>query len=358
MPDPFLLVEGGGGATVPIIILIVALAGFGLAYFVVGPGKRKGPKRHADIPLAMRPYHSDEELESTGMERAMAWGVALAVFASLFLPLYWLIEPSRINNRVEEFYEQDVAAGRAEYQNACASCHGVNLEGGSAPHPDPEVEAAWPAPALNNIVARFEGSEIVEDVPEYIRLTLVHGRPGTPMQAFGTASGGSLSDNQLEQLIAYILSVQTGEVEEVDAQAFVGRSGEELFSTNCARCHGADGEGYVGPQLTNVFERYGWNGDEDDGSIEPARAAVREVLNNGRMVPGQAPMPNFDQTLSEDAIEAIIDHLESFQETGGPRFGQIAPPDSDDTATDDDGDAEVEGAEDAATLGDDAEDDQ
>ncbi|MEX2505201.1 MAG: hypothetical protein WD378_10135, partial [Egicoccus sp.] len=86
MPGLFILAEGGGsGGNAPMVILVGALAAFAIAYFVVGPGKgRKGPRRLGDIPLSMRPYHSDEELETTGMERAMAWGVALAVFASLF----------------------------------------------------------------------------------------------------------------------------------------------------------------------------------------------------------------------------------------------------------------------------------
>jgi len=325
MIQPFLAVEAGGAA-VPITILIVALAGFALAYFVVGPGKRKGPKRYGDIPLAMRPYHSDEELETSGMERAMAWGVALAVFASLFLPLYWLIEPDRINRAVDGFYEQDVATGRAEYQNACASCHGVNLEGGSAPHPDPDIDAPWPAPALDNIVARYQDTEVVEDVREFIKLTLVHGRPGTPMQAFGVANDGPYSDNQLDQMIAYILSVQTGEIPE--AQAFVGELAEDedlgrvLYDNNCARCHAPDYSGGVGPQLLNVFERYGWS-EGDEGSLEQARAVVREVLYNGRNLPGNAPMPAFDQTLTDEDIETIIDHLEGIQEEDGPRAAQI-----------------------------------
>jgi mono/diheme cytochrome c family protein len=322
MPTPFLLVEGGGGATIPIIILLVALAGFAVAYVVVGPGRRSGPKRHADIPLAMRPYHSDEELETTGMERAMAWGVALAVFASLFLPLYWLIEPTRINNSVDDFYEADVAKGRENYQNACASCHGVNLEGGSAPHPDPDIDVPWPAPALDNIVARYQDSEIVDDVREHIMLTLRYGRAGTPMQAFSVAAGASYSDNQLDQIVAYILSVQTGEVPQPEAASFVGRSGEDLFDSNCARCHGVNAEGRVGPQLLNFFERYDWTGEDDD-SLQEARAVARQTILNGRYVPGQAPMPAFDQVLTDDAIEAIIDHLEAIQETGGPRFGQL-----------------------------------
>lgn len=321
MSDPFVLVtSGGSGSSVPVLILLVALAGFALAYFVVGPGQRRGPKRHADIPLAMRPYHSDEELESTGMERAMAWGVAFAVFSSLFLPLYWIIEPGRINGRVEDFYEQDVAAGRAQYQNACASCHGVNLDGGGAPHPDPTITAPWPVPALNNIVARYQDSAIVDDVREHILLTLTYGRTGTPMQAFSAANGGALSDLQIEQIAAYILSVQTGEIPQ--AESFVGRSGDDVFANNCARCHGANGEGYIGPQLLNVFERYGWV-PGDEASLEAAKDVVRQVLLNGRNVPGQAPMPSFAQTLSPSAIEAVIAHIESFQTTGGPRTAQI-----------------------------------
>jgi mono/diheme cytochrome c family protein len=159
MPTPLLAaVEGGTGAAVPLLILVIALVGFALVRFVLGPGRRRGPKRHGDIPLAMRPYHSDEELETKGMERAMAWGVVFAVFAALFLPLYWLIEPDRIDARREAFYQEDVRAGRQLFQDACAACHGVNLEGGSAPSTNPDVDAPWPAPALSNIVARFEDS--------------------------------------------------------------------------------------------------------------------------------------------------------------------------------------------------------
>ncbi|MEX0868241.1 MAG: c-type cytochrome [Nitriliruptoraceae bacterium] len=326
MPDPFVLVaSGGSGSSVPVIILLVALAGFALAYFVVGPGRRSGPRRRADIPLSMRPHHADDELETRGIERAMSWGVALAVFASLFLPLYWLIEPQRIENAVDDQYEHDVAVGRVEYQNACASCHGVNLEGGSAPHPDPDIDAAWPVPSLNNIVARYEGSEVVEDVREFMWLTVFHGRAGTPMQGFSTDAGGVYSDYQLNSIISYVLSVQTGEVEEIDAQAFVGRSGEDLFSSNCARCHGQDAQGYVGPTLLNVYERYGADLD-DPSTFADARDVVRQTILDGRVVPGKAPMPPFADTLPDEAIDEIIDHLESIQATGGPRFGQIGGP--------------------------------
>lgn len=320
----FLAVEGGGsGGSVPIIILVAGLAAFAIAYFVVGPGKRKGPKRHGDIPLSMRPYHSDEELETSAMERAMAWGVALAAFCALFLPLYWLIEPTRIDQRVDEFYAEDVEAGRELFADACASCHGADLGGGSAQNPDPDIDAPWPAPALNDIVARYEDSEIVDDVYEFIIMTLEEGRAGTPMPAFGVGAGGQYSDNQLAQMAAYILSVQTGEdAPEPDAQAFVGASGDELFSDHCVRCHGPNGEGVVGPQLLNLYERYGVDVDGDD-DLDSAREVIRQAIVQGRNVPGKAPMPSFAQVLSDDAIDAIIEHVEGFQETGGPRYGQL-----------------------------------
>jgi mono/diheme cytochrome c family protein len=300
-----------------------------VAYFVVGPGKRSGPKRHADIPLSMRPYHSDEELETTGMERAMSWGVALAVFASLFLPLYWLIEPTRINNAVDDFYERTSPPAGPSTRTPAPPATGSTSRAARRRTPTRRSRPHGRRRARQHRRS-LRRTEIVTDVREFILLTLIHGRAGTPMNAFSVANGGVYSDNQLEQIAAYILSVQTGEIPE--AQSFVGRSGEDVFEANCARCHGPNAEGYVGPQLINVFERYGWSG-EDDASLEQARAVVRDVLYNGRNLPGNAPMPAFDLELTDDAIEAVIEHIESFQELGGPRTAQIGgeptPPDED-----------------------------
>lgn len=107
-----------------------------------------------------------------------------------------------------------------------------------------------------------------------------------------------------------------------DSEAFVGASEEDVFAANCARCHGPQAQGYVGPQLVNVFERYGWDPDDPD-SLAAARAAIRQTIEQGRNVAGKAPMPPFEQVLTDEAITAVVDHLESIQETGGPRFGQL-----------------------------------
>lgn len=316
--------EGGGLSSVVVIAMIVALAAFAVAYVVVGPGQRKaGPRRRGDIPLAMRPYHSDEELETTGLERAMAWGVALSLFSAVFLSVYWVIEPARINDKQDEFYRQSVEQGQALYQANCATCHGADAGGGSAPNPY-DSDAPWPAPNLANVQARYAESEIVDDLEQFLITTIEQGRPGTPMPPWGADFLGPLNDIEVQSIVDYILAIQTGKLEEVDAQAFEGArgDGDVVYDNNCARCHGDNLQGQVGPQLQNVFERYGW-----DPGDEATRAAVEETLRgtivNGRYVPTGALMPSFANVLTDGAIDAVIQYIFEQQQTGGPRYGQV-----------------------------------
>ena len=319
--------EEGGGAglsSVVVIALLVALAAFAIAYVVVGPGKRKaGAKRMGDIPLAMRPYHSDEELETTGLERAMAWGVALSLFSAVFVAAYWVIEPERINNKMDEFYAESVEEGRGLYQANCATCHGADAGGGSAPNPY-DADAPWPAPDLSNIQARYAESDIVTDIENFITTTIKQGRPGTPMPAWGSAYQGPLNDIQVNAIVDYILAIQDGEITPPDAQAFEGALGDgrAVYQNNCARCHGDQLQGQVGPQLLNVFERYGWE-EGDQQAREAVEATIRGTIENGRYVPTGAIMPPFGNDLPDEAIDAVIQYIFEQQQTGGPAYGQI-----------------------------------
>ena len=58
----------------------------------------------------------------------------------------------------------------------------------------------WKAPALNTVLYRFSEGE-VKDI-------LTYGRPGTPMAAWGVEGGGPLSNQQLDNVIDYLWSVQ------------------------------------------------------------------------------------------------------------------------------------------------------
>lgn len=296
---------------IAVIILVVALIGFAVAYFLVGPGRRRGPTPAGDIPLAMRPYHADEELEGEGMERAMAWGAALVLFMALFLPVYWLMEPGRIEAQQAEFWEEDVNRGRTLYAEACAECHGADARGGFAPHPDPTVDAPWPAPALHNIILRYEEDENIVDPEEHLLQQIRQGRPGTPMPPWSAEFGGGMVDQQVESIARYLLSIQ--EDDEPDPEAHEGEDGEAIFAAECARCHGEAGQGDIAPELTEVFARYGAPpGERDDDAEE----AVRSIIEEGVVVPGGADMPRWEDQLTDDAIDRVVDYLWAIQRDG------------------------------------------
>jgi mono/diheme cytochrome c family protein len=230
----------------------------------------------------------------------------------------------------------------------CAGCHGDAGVGGSAPYTlqdaDGEFVATvtWQAPALNTVLLRFSEEEV--------RDILVYGRPGTPMPAWGADGGGPLTEQQIDELIAYIASVQltndeaTAEVEE-ELRAALGLDdtapidytdpavGEALFNLgldtgvgggaySCARCHtkGAsivagsqqpanadlsefagfpDGSGALGPSLRNpVIPRQFLTIDE---LIEFLHKGSEYNVLFGQRGMGSGKMPGFgDNPNTED----------------------------------------------------------
>ena len=69
--------------------------------------------------------------------------------------------------------------------------------------------------------------------------------------------------------------------------------GAAVFAANCARCHGSDGGGAIGPQLS-------------DGKVAhdfPNAADEVQVVTRGR-----AGMPAFGGTLSPTEIEQVVQY--------------------------------------------------
>jgi mono/diheme cytochrome c family protein len=115
----------------------------------------------------------------------------------------------------------------------CANCHGTDAGGGSAPSvytddngtpddPDDDVSqrVEWSAPPLNTVLLRFDEEEV--------RQIITYGRPGTPMQGFGVEGGGPKNTQSIDDLIAYLGSIQLSEAEarEQAMTALVGDEGE------------------------------------------------------------------------------------------------------------------------------------
>jgi mono/diheme cytochrome c family protein len=293
---------------------ILALGALVVLALLIGNANRRR-RRSEDVPPAMRPGYSDEELERQGgvLERYMQWGMVLTLGLAVFFPFYWLNEENRLQEETLSFFEEAVVRGDEAYQENCAQCHSPNLAGGQAVSPY-EGDAPWPAPALNNIAARYEDSRNVQDVRDFIILTLQRGRPGTPMPTWGAAYGGPLTDQAIEDITTYILANQVEEVTEATAAANL--SGEQLYQGNCAKCHGVDlasGGNRPGPSLIGVTERH-------------TREGILGILNNGLFIPTGTVMPGFGSVqyqyegarYDEEALNRIVDYLEDCQPSQVP----------------------------------------
>ncbi|HEY9558779.1 MAG TPA: cytochrome c [Acidimicrobiales bacterium] len=168
----------------------------------------------SEIELAAnrKPYYDDETMEGPRLERALSMGLVLLAVVAVGLPLYWLNEPGRQDGAVENFDSTFVKRGAALFAPTadggydCAGCHASEGVGGIAPFTltDDEGEfvatVTWQAPALDTVLLRYSEEEV--------RYILVYGRPGTPMPAWGEEGGGPLTTQQIDELIAYIKSIQ------------------------------------------------------------------------------------------------------------------------------------------------------
>jgi mono/diheme cytochrome c family protein len=149
-----------------------------------------------------------------------------------------LAPPDRV--RAERLGERDFATdGESLYGVFCAACHGPRGEGRKFP----TLTSVFPA------IGEPEFLAIADDV--FLRKTLMNGRPGRRMPAWGTKDGG-LRPEEVDAVIAFLhgLEPKAPTAEEVNAATPDRDKGTELFGTLCARCHGDHGEGSaVAPPL-------------------------------------------------------------------------------------------------------------
>ena len=197
------------------ILFILNIVAVVLLGYVVVRALRKSPE--TSEPANLTPFYGDEDLENRRLERGLGAALVFAAVVAVALPLYWLREPNRQDSSIEYFDEGAAARGEVLYANStsevfnaavslqCANCHGSNGEGGAAnsiftpPDGDP-IQVSWKAPALDTVFLRYSEDEV--------RDVLFYGRPGTPMQAWGVAGGGPKNDQSIDDLLAYLATIQ------------------------------------------------------------------------------------------------------------------------------------------------------
>jgi mono/diheme cytochrome c family protein len=324
--------------SVAIILALVVVVG--LVLYLLANMRRAKPELGSEIELApnRKPYLDDEQLEGPKLDRALTWGLVSLAIVAIGLPLYWLAEPGRQSGAIENFQETFEHRGEQLFATTeaggfnCAGCHGgMEATGGVAPYVlsenvfdengepvldeegEPEVELSsveWAAPALNTVLLRYSEEEVL-----YI---LKYGRPFSPMPAWGVEGGGPMNEQQLQNLVDYMESIQItpDEAKQQALDEYGDSDGEELFNGFCARCHtlgysygqpAESGGGAFGPNLTGgaTVRQFPLEQDHIDfitnGAEDGAQYGVQGQSRAGMM-------PGFGTMLTEEQIAAIVEY--------------------------------------------------
>jgi mono/diheme cytochrome c family protein len=196
--------------TVLILAVVSAIFLFFALIMVVTSAREKARRAGPSAPPSRRPGPTDEALEGPLLERYQVAGVALTVFLAVLLPFLYLREPVRQKAAASKEMSESVRLGQATFEEFCARCHGPDAQGGVVKrYVTPGVKGAKPAdvqaPNLHEIFSRHPD----EDVATVAWTTIQKGRPPTPMPTWGVRYGGPMNDQQITDLVNYLLSIQS-----------------------------------------------------------------------------------------------------------------------------------------------------
>jgi cytochrome c oxidase cbb3-type subunit 3 len=175
--------------------------------------------------------------------------------------------------------------GAAIYARMCVVCHGTAGEGYKADN----------APAL----AQSDFLASVSDA--YLKDAISGGRLGTTMSAWGVEHGGPLVAPDIDSVVAFIRSWDTGSPAKLDESPVTGdvTRGERTYAQSCAQCHGP--RGMTGPAI-HIGDTAMLAGVTD--------GFLRYAIRKGR---SGTSMPGFSSSLGDGAIEDVLAMLRSWQ---------------------------------------------
>jgi menaquinol-cytochrome c reductase cytochrome b/c subunit len=192
--------------------------------------------------------------------------------------------------------------GATLFAQNCSACHGQFGEGG--PNPTRAGDIIPPISTAEFLKTRDDTT---------IRNIISQGQPDLGMSPFGDANGGPLNDDQLDALVEYIRSweanppveeppqfatptpLPTPEVSAPTPEPIPSLTGGQLYAIACASCHGAQGEGDVGPALnTQEFQ------DKYDDQ------ALFDTISNGHTA---TPMVAWGDSLTDEQINLLVQYI-------------------------------------------------
>ncbi|HYU57888.1 MAG TPA: c-type cytochrome [Actinomycetota bacterium] len=192
-----------GGVVLGLVAGAVAAAAILAGAVIVA---RRRPET-LDIPPAMGPGPADEALERRNLEKLMGWGALSFIVMAIWVPVLWLREPGQ--NVTDENGQTRTAIDRGEQttQNfqegvnefgfSCVRCHGTGLQGGTNYFQGGFVTV----PRLTDVCGRL--------TIDQVKTTIMEGRANTDMPSWSVRFAGPLDDQQINDILQYLISVQT-----------------------------------------------------------------------------------------------------------------------------------------------------
>jgi mono/diheme cytochrome c family protein len=237
------------------VVVVVAIVGFiGFRVLRLRFNKEQSPEN-------LTPFYNDEVLEGAHLERVLGVALVALVVVVIGLLAYFIWEPFRESSASTGFHERSVERGAVLFANSqskvydstvsllCANCHGADAGGGVAnftvqsedPRCDPTAkltdqtpvyclpkQVSWAAPNLQFAPLRYSRAQLTQ--------IITFGRPGTPMPAWGVASGkGALQQQSIQDLVNYLESIST-----TSAKAQAADAKETQTCTDRAACFGRE----------------------------------------------------------------------------------------------------------------------
>ena len=92
--------------------------------------------------------------------------------------------------------------------------------------------------------------------------------------------------------VAFVVLLFANQPDDGTASVDGKADGKAIYAANCATCHGATGEGGVGPRLAGVVSTAFPDEDDEISLVES----------------GPAIMPAFSEILSDDEIKAVVEY--------------------------------------------------
>jgi ubiquinol-cytochrome c reductase cytochrome c subunit len=225
----------------------------------------------------------------TTRRRRLIHAGIVAVALGLIGGLYAALAPS---HSAAANTNPTIAEGRALFLKGCASCHGLNAEGGVT------------APSLIGV-----GAAAVDFQVGTGRMPLEQHTTEAPRKP------PKYTDAQTEAMATYVASLGSGPPIPTDLnyQSADTAFGGALFRTNCAQCHNFAGSG----------------GELTYGKYAPSLSSATPKQIYEAMVTGPESMPVFgDQQISPAEKLAIINYIRTIKtepNPGGAGLGRIGP---------------------------------